>query len=151
MKEQIMGAVKEKVKDLAGGFFNFPQIDGDLEVWFLFEGREYELAQFSISFGQGVDHKGQPQEEVRGGRILLTLSEAVPENIYQWALTSSMRNGSVEFRSKTTNSPLKVEFTNGYCVNFNRVIDGQGGLKTALAISPDEVIINGMSLENHWK
>jgi len=150
MKDKIMDAAKEKAKDLGGGFFNFPQIDSDLEVWFIFEGREYELEQFNISFVQGVDYKGQPQDEVRGGRILLTLSEAVPENIYRWAMTSSTRNGSVEFRSKTTNSPLKVEFTNGYCVNFERLVDTHTGLHTDLAISPEEVAINGFSLENKW-
>ena len=150
MNDKIKKAVVNKAKDVAGDFFNFPQIDSDLNAWFVFEGKEYELAQFNISFGQGVDYKGQPQDEVRGGRMLLTLTQAVPDAIYKWAMTSSMKNGSVEFRSKTANAPLKVQFTDGYCVNFERVIDNLTGLSTDLMISAGEIKINGMDLENHW-
>jgi len=140
----------EKLKDIASSFFNFPRIDSDLTVWFLFEGKEYEISQFNIRFGQSVDYKGQPQNEVRGGQIMLTLTEAVPENIYQWAMTSCERNGKIEFRSKTTNSPLKVEFMNGYCVNFSRIIDGNGGITTVINVSPEELSINGITLDNRW-
>lgn len=150
MKEMIKSTVENKAKEVASGLFNLPQIDTDLEVWFVFEGKEYELAQFSISFGQGVDHKGQPQVETRGGRIMLTLSESVPDNIYKWAMTSCMRDGLVEYRSKTASSPLKVEFVNGYCVNLNRLVDSNGGLTTALIISPEEVTINGINMDNRW-
>lgn len=146
MKNDIIS----KATKTAESMFNFPQIDTDLEVWFTFEGKEYELAQFSISFGQGVDHKGQPQIEVRGGRMSLLLTQAVPDNIYKWGMTSCMRSGLVEFRSKTSNPPLKVEFENAYCVNFDRVIDSGGGLNTALVISPEEVTINGINLDNRW-
>ena len=150
MKDVIKSTVVNKAKEAASELFNFPQIDTDLEVWFIFEGKEYEVEQFSISFGQGVDFKGQPQDEIRGGRILLTLSQAVPENIYQWAMTSRMRDGKVEYRSKTASSPLKVEFVNGYCVNFRRVIRVDGGFQTTLDISSEEITINGISMDNHW-
>ncbi|MCD8031685.1 MAG: type VI secretion system needle protein Hcp [Bacteroides sp.] len=139
-----------KVKEATSGLFNFAQVDSNLEVWFVFEGKEYELAQFHISFGQAVDFKGQPQDEVRGGQILLTLTEAVPDNIYKWAMTSCLKDGSIEFRSKTSNAPLKVEFSNGFCINFNRIVDAGGGLNTALAISSEEININGLRLDNHW-
>ena len=150
MKDVIKSTVVNKAKEAASELFNFPQIDTDLEVWFIFEGKEYEVEQFSISFGQGVDHKGQPQDEIRGGRILLTLSQAVPENIYQWAMTSRMRDGKVEYRSKTASSPLKVEFVNGYCVNLERTVDALTGLETDIIISPEEVTINGISFDNKW-
>ncbi len=139
-----------KLKENTGNLLDFPQVDSDLEVWFTFEGKEYEVSQFNIGFGQSVDYKGQPQSEVRGGRIVLTLTQAVPENIYQWAMTSCLHDGVIEFRSKTTSSHLRVEFTGAYCVNFNRIIAGKGGLSTALTISPEEVTVNGISLYNHW-
>lgn len=41
--------------------FNLPQIDANLTAWFILDGKEYEMDQFNISFGQSVDHKGQPQ------------------------------------------------------------------------------------------
>ena len=140
----------EKLKEIAGSFFNFPRIDSDLTVWFMFEGKEYEISQFNITFNQSVDYKGQPQNEVRGGRIMITLTEAVPENIYQWAMTSCVRNGSVEFRSKTTNAPLKIEFMNAFCVNFERTINLNNGLKTAIVVSSEELTINGINFDNNW-
>jgi len=138
------------MEELKKSFFNFPRVDSDLAVWFLFEGKEYEINQFNIRFGQSIDYKGQPQNETRGGQILLTLTEVVPENIYTWAMTSCTRDGKIEFRSKTTNSPLKVEFTNAYCVSFSRVIESKGGLTTAIHISSEEVSINGINLDNRW-
>ncbi|GEM_PF-194234 len=143
-------SVANKVKEATSGLFNFTQVDSNLEVWFIFEGREYELSQFSINVGQGVDFKGQPQNEVRGGRILITLTEAVPDTIYTWAMTSCMRNGEIEFRSKTSNAPLKIEFINGYCVNLQRTVESFTGLNTDMIISSGEISINGISLENHW-
>jgi hypothetical protein len=137
-------------KVVSGEMFSFPKIDSDLEMWFVIEGKEYEPAQFSISFGQGSDYKGQPQDEVRGGRILLTLSEAVPDNIYRWAMSSITKDGLVEFRSKTSNAPLKIEFMNAFCVNMERIIDAHAGLYTALMISPEEITINGISFDNKW-
>ena len=145
-----MADIIDKAKEVAESMFNFPQIDSDLTVWFILDGKEYEVEQFSVSFGQGVDYKGQPQDETRGGQIMLLLSEAVPNNIYKWAMTSTPKDGMIEFRSKTTNPPLKVEFVNGYCVNFDRTIDEGTGLSTSMMISAEEVTINGINMENHW-
>ena len=132
------------------GLFNLPQIDSDLTAWFILDGKKYEMSQFSISFGQSVDHKGQPQDEVRGGRMLVSLSQTLPDSIYRWAMTSFPKNGEIVFRSKTTNAPLRIEFINAYCVNVARNIVDGGGVKTDMLISPDEILINGISFDNHW-
>jgi len=150
MKDKIKSAVTDKAKSLAKGMFNFPQIDSDIEVWFIFDGKEYEVSKFDICFGQSVDHKGQPQEEVRGGFMTVELTQAVPEKIYKWAMTSSLEGGSVEFRSKTSSAPLKIKFANAYCVNFARTVDNYAGLLTRLVISPEEVTINDIDMDNNW-
>lgn len=132
------------------GLFSLPQIDSDLTAWFILDGKEYEMSQFNISFGQLVDHKGQPQDEVRGGRMLVALTQTLPDGMYRWAMTSSPKNGVIVFRSKTANAPLRVEFMNAYCVSFKRQITDGGGVNTVLHISPDEILINGISFDNHW-
>lgn len=132
------------------GLFSLPQIDSDLTAWFILDGKEYEMSQFNINFDQSVDHKGQPQSEVRGGRMLVVLTQTLPESLYRWAMTSIPKNGEVVFRSKTTNAPLRVEFTNAYCVNFERRVIDKSGVSTSLFISPDEISINGISFDNHW-
>ncbi len=64
--------------------FSFLQVDSDLTAWFILDGQEYEMSRFDINFAQSVDHKGQPQDEVRGGIMSITLSQTLPENIYRW-------------------------------------------------------------------
>ncbi len=130
--------------------FNLPQIDSDLTAWFILDGKQYEMSQFSMSFGQSVDHKGQPQDEVRGGRMLVSLSQTLPDSIYRWAMTSFPKNGEIVFRSKTANSPLRIIFNNAYCVNFQRQVGNASGMTSKLLISPDEILINGISFDNHW-
>lgn len=131
--------------------FNLPQIDADTTAWFHLDSKKYEIHQFKIGFGQSIDHKGQPQDEVRGGRILLVLTQSVEESIYAWAMKSFVRkNGLILLETKTGNAPLKIEFMNAYCVAFNRVVCASGGLTTTLAISPEEILFNGVSFDNHW-
>ncbi len=132
------------------GLFNLPHIDSDLTAWFVLDGKEYEMNQFNISFEQAVDHKGQPQDETRGGRMLVGLSQTLPDSLYKWAMTSTSKDGKIEFRSKSASAPFKVEFKNAYCVDFSRVISSNGGISTSLSISPDELLVNGISFDNHW-
>ena len=130
--------------------FELPQIDSDLTAWFILDGKEYEMSQFNISFNQLVDHKGQPQDETRGGRMLIGLTQTLPDSLYRWAMTTTPKNGEIVFRSKTTNAPLRLEFMNAYCVNLQRQISNISGLNSTLSISPDEILINGISFDNHW-
>ena len=43
--------------------FSLPKIDSDLTAWFILDGKEYEMSQFSISFGQSVDHKTRVRDK----------------------------------------------------------------------------------------
>ena len=45
---------------------------------------------------------------------------------------------------------MKVEFKNAFCVNFARTVDAHTGLNTDLVISPEEIVINGMTFDNRW-
>ena len=130
--------------------FQLPQIDANLTAWFILDGREYEMNQFNITFGQSVDHKGQPQDEVRGGRILISLNQTVPDSIYKWAMKSIGKDGEIVFRSNTISSPLRIFIKNAYCIGLNRNIVDGSGIQTDLWITPDELLINGISFDNHW-
>ena len=49
---------------------------------FILEGKSYEVEDFKISFSQAVDFKGQPQHEMLGGQLYLTLTQAADDNLY---------------------------------------------------------------------
>ena len=84
------------------GLFNFPQVDSDVNVIFCIDGDEYAVEQFKIGFHQPVDgNKNQPEGEVRGGRIMIVLSQTVKSNIYGWyhqAVGKEERGGAVQDR-----------------------------------------------------
>lgn len=135
------------------GLFNFPQVDSDVNVIFSIDGDEYAVEQFKIGFHQPVDgNKNQPEGEVRGGRIMITLSQTVKSNIYGWAIKPWVKkNGAVLFKTGTSGVIFEVAFTNAYCVNLRRVIEALGqGLSTTLILSPESVSVNGIEFDNRW-
>ena len=135
------------------GLFSFPQVDSNVNVIFSVDGDEYAVEQFKIGFHQPVDGiKNQPEGEVRGGRIMITLSQTVKNNIYGWAVKPWMKkNGAVLFKTGTSGVIIEVAFTNAYCVNLKRVIESLGqGLSTTLILSPESVSVNGIEFDNRW-
>lgn len=115
------------------------------------DGNEYELSEFSIHFGQDTDPKGEPQNKVRGGQMSISITQVVPTSIYNWAMKSTQKEGIIIFKIESGSAPLKIEFFNAYCVNFNRSVDAMGGgLNSSMTIAPEEISINGISFDNHW-
>ncbi len=130
---------------------NLEQNDSNVSVWLNLDGQEYELSQFNIVFSQSSDAKGEPQDEVRGGLMLMTLTQTLPDSMYAWAMKSTTKEGIVEFRIESGSSPFKVEFSNAFCLGFQRMGNTEGGgVTTALTVSPDELRINGISFDNRW-
>lgn len=137
----------------AMGLFSFPQVDSNVNAIFSVDGDEYAVEQFKIGFHQPVDGiKNQPEGEVRGGRIMITLSQTVKNNIYGWAVKPWMKkSGAVLFKTGTSGVIFEVAFTNAYCVNLKRVIESLGqGLSTTLILSPESVSVNGIEFDNRW-
>ena len=135
------------------GLFNFPQVDSNVNVIFSVDGDEYAVEQFKIGFHQPVDNlKNQPEGEVRGGRIMITLSQTVKNNIYGWAVKPWVKkNGAVLFKTGTSGVIFEVAFTNAYCISLKRVIESLGqGLSTTLILSPESVSVNGIEFDNRW-
>lgn len=137
--------------DKIGSIFNFPQIDTNVTVWLSMDGKEYEIEQFKIGFSQPMDDKGEPQSETRGGQLMITLTEALPETFYEWAIKSKReKDGAVSFKIETGSAPLKIEFFKANCINFNRSVSDNGGLKTNLVLAPEKLMINGIEHDNFW-
>jgi hypothetical protein len=139
-------------KENVMGLFNFPQVDSNVNVTFCVDGDEYEVAQFKIGFHQPVDgNKNQPEGEVRGGRIMITLSQTVKNNIYGWAIKPWVKkNGAVLFKTGTSGVIFEVAFTNAYCISLKRSISIATGLNTNIILSSESVILNGIDFNNQW-
>lgn len=134
------------------GLFNFPQVDSNVNVIFSVDGDECAVEQFKIGFHQPVDNlKNQPEGEVRGGRIMITLSQTVKSNIYGWAVKPWVKkNGAVLFKTGTSGVIFEVAFMNAYCIRLHRSISFGQGLSTTLTISPETLTVQGVDFDNRW-
>ena len=134
------------------GLFSFPQVDSNVNVIFSVDGDEYAVEQFKIGFHQPVDGiKNQPEGEVRGGRIMITLSQTVKNNIYGWAVKPWMKkSGAILFKTGTSGVIFEVAFTNAYWISLKRSINIGIGLSTNLILSPESVNLNGIDFDNNW-
>lgn len=115
------------------------------------DGKKYEIERFNISFAQWVDHRGQPQHEERGGRMVIGLSQVVDRNLHAWAKDSTLlKNGTVIFHTEIAQAAMRVEFFNAYCIGLDRETGSKTGTMTTLTLSPERVIINGVEHNNFW-
>ncbi|MCL1934686.1 MAG: hypothetical protein FWF53_12840 [Candidatus Azobacteroides sp.] len=120
-----------------------------VEAKFYFQGSEYDVEDSKIGFIQDVDHKGQPQRDERGGQIIISLSQIVEDNIYEWAKNPFLKqSGTISFETGFSNAPLRVEFFNAYCIGFTQIEDAFLGTRTNLVISPSLVLLNGIDHKN---
>lgn len=130
----------------------FEQIDTHVEAIFELDGRRYDIEHFHIGFAQAVDHKGQPQNETKGGQLSITLTQSINDNIYDWAKREKKRkHGQVLFMSKTAGTVLKISFENADCIKLVQKINAFSGTETTLVIAPEKVSMNGITHDNKWK
>lgn len=118
---------------------------------FILDGKNYDVEHFKIGLVQPTDYKGQPQHELQGGQINITLSHIADDNLYQWAKTSTLRKGgTVLFQTDLGMTILRVVFVNAYCINLSREIDSVKGSTTTLTISAENINLNGFEHDNFW-
>ena len=129
--------------------FNHP--DGNLSVYLECFGKEYEVKQFSTSFYQPVDGKGEPQSDIRSGTLLIALSTIPDSNIVRWATSDTQRqSGSVVFKNETETSALRIYFTDGICVGLTQKVNMGSGCITSFSITAPKITINDMLIDKNW-
>jgi hypothetical protein len=122
-----------------------------LNVKFILDGESYEVEGFTMDFRQPVDYKSQPQHEILGGQMMITLPQAAGRSLYMWAKTSTMlKDGTILFQTDLGMTVLEIKFENAYCIQLLReTVDG-GGTKTNMVISPKLVSLDGIEHQNYW-
>jgi hypothetical protein len=122
-----------------------------VESYLMLDGNKYEIVEFNIVFLQDTDHKGQPQNEVKGGKLCITLPHSADKTLYEWAKTATqLKSGEVIFYSELSGTVLHVEFFNAYCINMEHQIKSAGGLTIKLTISSERLTVNGIEHDNNW-
>ncbi|MCL1934069.1 MAG: hypothetical protein FWF53_09710 [Candidatus Azobacteroides sp.] len=120
-------------------------------ITFISDGKKYDVERFAIEFSQPIDYKGQPQSNVRGGQIMINLTQLPDDNLYIWAKKSTLRkDGKVLFQTDLGMTVLEIDFKNAYCINLTIKVNAFNGTETSLTISPEIIIIDGIEHDNFW-
>jgi hypothetical protein len=143
--------IKDKAKNTLDKIFNLPQPEGETTAWMVLDGKDYELRAFVTEFGQACDHKGQPQHEVKGGLLHISLYQIPDDVINRWMLRPSVRkSGEIQFRLPSSSMPLRIVFTDAQCVSYEKEIGYKDiGFEAKLILSPKEISLNGTSQSNN--
>ncbi|GET47049.1 type VI secretion system tube protein TssD [Capnocytophaga felis] len=137
--------------NIANNAIGLFQPDANLEVFLILNGKEYELSQFNCDFIQHTDIKGEPQSEIKGGKLIVTIEQFPDNQIFYWAINQwTKRDGEIVFRNKTASAPLKISFKNAYCVNLQQTISNSIGVSTSFVISSEELYLNDNLFDNGW-
>lgn len=129
----------------------FEQIDTNIEAFLFLDTFKYEIIDFSIGFNQAIDHKGQPQHEVKGGQLFITLTEIPAPSIYDWAKRSNKpKSGIILFQTASRGTILKITFEDAQCYSFNQKVDFVSGTEINLSITPKKLMIADILHDNQW-
>jgi len=150
--QNAKSTAKSAVRQVKNKLNRAPVFDPTLYVWLVLDGKEYKLTTFVTELGQGIDRKGEPNSMVQGGLLRLSLDDLPDENLNKWALTSGSggyKNGEIQFRRKSSSMPLRIEFEEARCVEYEKKT-GSGGVRARIVISAKELHFNGVLHDNRW-
>lgn len=122
-------------------------IDGHLYIGT----KQYEIQSFDTEFQQGVDYKGQPQQEVKGGLLAVTLSQPADDLLNTWMFQpETFHDGIISFApiSKTASAVIKIIFKKGRCVSYEKLMGRGVGIQFRILISAKYININGIEHKN---
>ena len=144
--------VSTYLKKISRGITKIAQPIGKTDLFLVIEDRDYEISEFDLSLGQSTDHKGQPTEEVKGGKVAFTVPQMADEVLRKWMLSSDkLMSGEFQFRRGDQSMPLRVKFDNAYCTSMNPHKHQQGDVRTSFVISANELMLNEKALFNNWR
>ena len=124
--------------------------DTSVDAKLLLNGAAYEIDTFNIRFQKAFDYKGEPQQEVKGGILTMTINHVVDKQINEWMFNRSVKHsGVVTFASfsRIATPVIIIEFTNGRCFRYSKNISHSSASYT-IFITAEEIKINGIDHSN---
>ena len=114
-----------------------------------------EVMHVHYSFNQAVDKEGQMSGIPRGGYIEVTVKAMNDGNadLLAWMLAPNLaKDGSIEFNeTKSGNLMKKIEFKEGYCIDFDEDWEDNVGHSEKIKIVCRELSIGSVQFTNDWK
>lgn len=116
--------------------------------------KEREVLKVNYEFDQATDVEGQMAGIPRGGKIVVRVkahNDGTPD-LLAWMVEKNLpKNGVITFLETKTGKVMKtIEFTNGYCVNFEEKWADKQGHFEEITITCKEINFGGIVFENEW-
>ena len=95
------------------------------------EGEEFEIIKASYELGRDTDAKGQPSNQVRGGKINFQVKSSAKTILWEWIINQyAQKDGEIEFYKRDDPSAAKVlKFEEAYIVHYEEDFDISGARK----------------------
>lgn len=122
LDQQKMESMKDTVQNIVNSYL---VEDSTLEANLYINEKKYEVESFETEFQQDIDFKGQPQHEVKGGLLSITLKGISDGIINNWMFGSGTTyDGTIMFESSSRSStpPIIIVFEKGKCISFEKMI-----------------------------
>ncbi|SDD98584.1 type VI secretion system tube protein TssD [Niabella drilacis] len=114
-------------------------------------GKTYNVLSAAYDFKKSVDQYGKPRVGTDGGLISLTIESALDTTFIKWVLSPTMtQEGEIIFMKRDTKAAMRrVQFTNGYCLNYSETFTGSGEnpMTISLLISCSKMEIDGETFD----
>lgn len=116
--------------------------------------KEREVLKVYYEFDQATDVEGQMAGIPRGGKIVVRVkahNDGTPD-LLAWMVEKNLpKNGVITFQETKTGKTMKtIEFTNGYCVNFEEKWQDKQGHFEEITITCKEIKFGAVTFENEW-
>lgn len=116
--------------------------------------KDREVLDVTYVFNQATDTEGQMAGIPRGGKIVIrvkALNDGNPD-LLKWMTTPYLgKKGSIEFNETGTGNLMKkIEFEDGYCINFTEHWADKEGHWEEIELSCRKIAVGPVSYENEW-
>ena len=116
--------------------------------------KEREVMMVSYEFDQAMDIEGQMSGIPRGGQIVVkvkALNDGTPD-LLAWMVERNLpKDGKITYmETKTGKEMKKIEFKNGYCINYEERWEDRVGHIEQITITCKEIDFGGVKFENDW-
>jgi len=110
-------------------------------------GKTYNVLSAAYDFKKSVDQYGKPRVGTDGGLISLTIESSLDTMFVKWTLSPTMtQEGEIIFMKRDTKAAMRrVQFSNGYCLNYSETFTGSGEnpMTIGILISCSKMEIDG--------
>lgn len=117
-------------------------------------GTEMNVLNCNFRFTQTTDATGKPSALPQGGYLSFVVESTKDTDLVDWMINpTSTKSGIVTFYRRDMLSKLKsVEFTDGYCVDYQESFDhrGEHPMQISIVVSAKSLKINETEFKNNW-